>query len=422
MMVPCITVRSRRPSTIAATLLLLVLGACTERVLAPPSGASRVVIPPCTEDPPTCDPPDPGPSPAPGERYGINVGGLIAPEVTATTPYSDQTVRHILGLAKAAGVRYIREDLYWNTAQPNGPYFDPAWLAEADKYVQAATDSGLQIVFVLSNTPGWARGNDGDPTHFQDPRYQLNGTNDPRFPAYPQMWAWYREYVTGLVNRYGDRVKYWSIWNEPNATNPDNGFLLLPGPDTNGNRDYPTWQDAYSQLWIWAYDPINAHPGLVMVGPELGETQGTDEMREFIARNGSRVRPQDIISFHWYGWEYDGDNSTLGGRVRAYNAALAGMGRNNQIWVTEEGWNNSIGTEADDAFQAQSVTTAYRTFNATTASRWTAMFRYHLWAPGQDDWEQKWLVERVLTNERIRPAYYCLQALALGTMLPSGCQ
>jgi hypothetical protein len=422
MIVPRITVRSRRRLPIAATLLLLLAGACTERVLAPlsASGASRVVIPPCTDDPPTCDPPDPGPSPAPGERYGINVGGLIAPE----TPYSEETVRHVLGLAKAAGVRYVREDIYWNTAQPDGPYFNSAWVTEAEKYVRIATELDLQVVFVLSNTPGWARGNDNDSTHEKDSRYQLNGTNDPRFPAYPQMWQWYREYVAGLVTLYGDRVKYWSIWNEPNATDPVKGFLLLPGPDANGNRDYPTWQDAYSQMWIWAYDPINAHPGLVMVGPELANTpNSTDEMREFIARNGYRVRPQDIISFHWYGYETDGADNTLGGRARAFNSALAGMGRSNQIWVTEEGWNGEENKhEADDAFQAQSVTLAYRTFDAANVPRWTALFRYHLWAPTYDDWEQKWLVERVLQGERIRPAYYCLQALALGSLLPSGCQ
>ena len=323
-----------------------------------------------------------------------------------------------MGLVKQSGARYMRETFYWRLAQPNGAYFDPAWLQAADRLVAAAADSGVVLQITLATTPGWVRGNDCDPTHAQDPNYRVPGDNSCNsynsswYPPYPNMWIWYRNYIGDLVARYGDRVKYWGIWNEPNTSD----FLKLPP-----NGDYADWTQVYDWMWGYAADVIPNTPDVSMIGPEIGigADPNATALEAFMWRSGYRLRPQDIVGIHFYGLEYPTGPSSMETLVRSHDAVLSRWGVGNKIWMTEEGLGQP---ETDDAVQANSVAQALTAFNQTSVARWTAIFRFHLWSPAQTDFYDEWLVKNALTTPIVRPGYYCFQAFARGFERPYGCQ
>jgi len=319
-------------------------------------------------------------------RVGLVVAGLVDSNL------SDQQVQSALQQAKQSGAQFVREVFYWDKMQPTGPSFDPTYLAAAERFVREATNAGLTPYITLQNSPPWVR---------------AAGTN-ATYPPSPDMWIWWRNFVSDVVNHF-PQVTYWGVWNEPN----DAGFLAV-------SSSYKDWFDEYYLLFGYAADAIQAAPGRVIAGPELGggySSRGLSpetEFQNFANALNYRFRPQDVLTVHFYG-AFPYSAWDLERRMESYNNSAAGAGLSNQIWLTEAGWGV---WETDDIDQALVLTRMYQKVASTSASRWTKVFKFHAWAPV----ENRHLVTNASSGSpTYRPAYSCLQALANGWPLPAVC-
>ncbi len=98
-----------------------------------------------------------------------------------------------------AGFGWVRQRFDWRQIEPAPGEFD--WV-EADRLVDAMTRAGLAPVAVLDGTPDWAL-TPGD-------RSAQNGL------APPADFADFARFAAAFAARYGDRIRYYQIWDEPN--------------------------------------------------------------------------------------------------------------------------------------------------------------------------------------------------------------
>ena len=103
---------------------------------------------------------------------------------------------------KDAGVRWLRGFYEWQDLQPKQGYWN--WAA-ADHLVENARATGLHLTAGFSYLARWASADGGS----------------RRFPI-KDMQFW-RDYVSGLVQRYHNDIKYWEVWNEFNGSFSENG-------------------------------------------------------------------------------------------------------------------------------------------------------------------------------------------------------
>ncbi|MCX7839158.1 MAG: hypothetical protein N2559_06840, partial [Anaerolineae bacterium] len=121
--------------------------------------------------------------------FGVNV---------ALEQYSDDDLTRALTLIRASGLRYIRQFFYWNDLELRPNEF--VW-STADRIITRASEFDLHIVAVIVTTPTWAR-HPGEADLLYAP------------PANPDDYA---RFVAAFVQRYGDRVRYIQIWDNPNV-------------------------------------------------------------------------------------------------------------------------------------------------------------------------------------------------------------
>ncbi len=94
-----------------------------------------------------------------------------------------------LDRAGRAGLQWVRTDLAW----PHVETEQGRWNFDAtDRAIERLEDGGMRIVGVLGGTVDWAE------------------------PAPEDMDAWLK-YVRRVVRRYSGRIRYWQVWDEPNA-------------------------------------------------------------------------------------------------------------------------------------------------------------------------------------------------------------
>lgn len=98
---------------------------------------------------------------------------------------------------EAAGLSWLRQRFAWDAIEARRGQFD--W-ARADEIVADVARHGLRLIAVLDGSPAWARA-EGDATN----------------PLAPPIEAWdYGAFVAAFGRRYGDRVDYYQVWEEPN--------------------------------------------------------------------------------------------------------------------------------------------------------------------------------------------------------------
>src|SRR5262249_5541867 len=127
-----------------------------------------------------------------GQVYGGFSQGL------SWTYRSDADMNRELDEMRAVGVAWLRADVPWSTAQPNGRGTPFDW-AQSDRWVLAALSRGFKVLPILYFTPAWPR-----PPGTSD-KYPASDIND---------WA---AYISAAVEHYSAMgVGQFEIWNEPN--------------------------------------------------------------------------------------------------------------------------------------------------------------------------------------------------------------
>jgi hypothetical protein len=163
--------------------------------------------------------------------------------------------RPFVQMALDAGSRWDRFDFAWPRLEPEEDDWDPWVLDGYDTLVNDLHDDGMNMVGILLWTPDWAA-TDGltglSPAGF-DQRSPGWYAPDARAPLPPAAISaasspprglylpWndpdnhWGDYVYTVVSRYGDRVKHWEMWNEPewsyfwSGTSTDYAQLLKVG-------------------------------------------------------------------------------------------------------------------------------------------------------------------------------------------------
>ena len=158
-----------------------------------------------------------------------------------------QATNDALDLAAMAGIGWVRFDMVWSQVEPQDGAFD--WT-EVDRFISHATSIGLHVFVSISSTPEWAVGASCDDS---DPDWNNWCSNG--HPADPAYWS---DFVTEAVSRYGADVSHWGMWNEPNL-----------GETYRGTREQYT-----TEILIQGSDAVHAVcPSCMVMGPELANSR-----------------------------------------------------------------------------------------------------------------------------------------------------
>jgi polysaccharide biosynthesis protein PslG len=103
---------------------------------------------------------------------------------------------------KEAGVHWLRGFYEWQTMQPKQGYWN---FALQDRLVENTRANNIHLVGTFAYFAPWASANGGTR------RFPIRDIN------------FWREYVTGMVERYHADIKYWEVWNEFNGSFAENG-------------------------------------------------------------------------------------------------------------------------------------------------------------------------------------------------------
>jgi hypothetical protein len=127
---------------------------------------------------------------APADGYGFGQGA--APLV-----YSVEDTNRELDAVTKTNASWLRVLIDWSNIERSKGQFDWGYL---DNVVNAAGARNLKVLGVIAYTPAWARS--GGP--------MTSWTAPPTDPAD------FAGFAGTVVQRYGDRISNWEIWNEPN--------------------------------------------------------------------------------------------------------------------------------------------------------------------------------------------------------------
>jgi polysaccharide biosynthesis protein PslG len=218
------------------------------------------------------------------------------------------------------GFGIVRVDFTWNVMEPRpGEY---RWDI-SDGVVQDAEAHGVEVLGILGYCPKWAS---SGPDEFYPPRDVLE----------------WQGFVNAMVSRYRGRVRFWSLWNEPNSNTFFHGSVeqfvrqvLLPGAQAAKAAD----------------------PACRIVGPELAHLEGA-HWDTWLDRILAEAGPQiDVISHHCYKPKPAELFRMLEGPSRPWEPQpvqriIERRGQGGKpFWLTEFGWRStSVGQDRQTGY------------------------------------------------------------------------
>ena len=239
----------------------------------------------------------------------------------------DQRLR-VLDKLKRAGIKWVRIDFGWSSAQPRSRGSFARWyVRRADRVVAAARKRNIKVLLSVGRTPSWA-----------------NGGRGPNVP--PLNYGDFGNLAHWLARHFEGRIAAYGIYNEPN----------------HSMDDYWTGTAAdYARLLRASYGRFKAaDPGATIVA---GNVVYNDDawIREMYL--GGAKGYFDVIGTHPYPGVADEppdlpDNGTKWRftHVRAVHKVMCDFGDcGKPIWFTEFGW-SSHPNSGDEANWERGVT------------------------------------------------------------------
>ncbi|MCC6752108.1 MAG: hypothetical protein IT371_30940 [Deltaproteobacteria bacterium] len=239
---------------------------------------------------------------APGEGPD-ELRGKSSPSGTSPSVFGAQPAHlpNVIAQARAMNLSWMRYHLRWDLIEATpGTY---AWKAANDSDIAAMAEQNLPAVYIFG-TPVWARqpGREG----------KLCG------PIDASQEAAFRAFVRAAVNRYKPWVRYWELWNEPDAaydllgaTSPYGCWGELT-QENYGGEYYARFLKAFSEE-VKAADPTaKVLSGGILLGCDndpggacANGNAGTNPrfiqgVLEEEVRQGARFF--DILAFHSYAY------------------------------------------------------------------------------------------------------------------------
>jgi hypothetical protein len=242
------------------------------------------------------------------DHWGINDWSAINP---LTTP---QDGAGAYARFHEAGLGWTRYTFYWDQIQPDrlsqGSQHPFEWTY-VDAEVNGALENGIKVFAELMWAPQWAV--QGTPAYV--PFHCMDG--DPSSPTYAQYVktnsycdnrktdvAAFQEFVRQSVLRYGDRIRYWGFWNEPNYAIFWHGWNGYPGvTDAEAIPQNDRLDAVVDNILIPGAEAARAaNPNVIIVGPEPDNPDALEKLlqrdAQYFASTGKPLF--DVISFHQY--------------------------------------------------------------------------------------------------------------------------
>lgn len=313
-----------------------------------------------------------------------------------------------LDRARQANARVLRTFVDWSVTAPERPQrpsdpFDPSYrLDDVDDLVRQAQTRGMDVLITIWGTPAWANANTGRnrlPTRLSD------------------LTAFARALSTRYSGRFAaqPRVRYWSVWNEPNLEQ-----FLAPQFDARGRSVSPA---LYARLYKAAYAGIKAGNRQALVG--IGETSpwgrdrlstGTTQETHSPARFAELVAKADR-SLRFDAWAHHPYPTSLGlppeQKTRWPNVSLTALPRFEEqlnrwfgrkgtpIWITEYGYQ----TRRPAAFGVTAAQQATYGTRALQIAADTAAVEMFIWFVLRDAESTPWRSGLFDLAGRAKPAY-----------------
>jgi hypothetical protein len=105
-------------------------------------------------------------------------------------------------MLKQAGVQWLRGFYEWQTIQPRRGYWN---FTLPDRLIENARSNNISLTGVLGYLSPWTSADGGT----------------RKFPI--RDIEYWRDYVSGMVERYHSNIKYWEVWNEFDGSFAENG-------------------------------------------------------------------------------------------------------------------------------------------------------------------------------------------------------
>ena len=190
--------------------------------------------------------PTPTPTPSAQITAGLDEGWAVDDDGNVI-----QTPGQI-ALTDSAGARFVRLNFRLGNARS---WADPARLAAYDTVVNSYLAAGIQVLGLI-NQEATGDGAQADWTANNWEHMGGNGNNPFIQTTYVQ------GAVVPLLRHFGDRVKYWELWNEPNSYGSCEGN----GVCTGGSFIYPS---NFAALLADSYTAVKDASGLGLAGVTL---------------------------------------------------------------------------------------------------------------------------------------------------------
>ena len=280
------------------------------------------------------------------------------------------------------GVGWARTLALWSAIEPAKDTFN--W-ADLDAQIDAASGGGKrQILVMVRNNPAWAA----------DSRCKVTTGGERANLA---------DFMTALVNRYKDRVKYWQLYNEMNNTSEafdkqyDLGgcFGTASGttPTQEGRDNYARMLDTVGTAIHEADPDAQVVSGAVMSGNSIGPACPTclfdvDFARGMLSslKNRGALDQLDYVAVHFYSSQhdaYDAYGPDLLGRVNKLRQDMrdAGLGekRLKPIIVDEGSYTGSVGRSTSDPNDAFNRAQQYYVVKALTRAAAADVIYFWFW-------------------------------------------
>ena len=288
--------------------------------------ASAAEVPSAEERMPASGEPDPRIDPSPSLTIGVHM------DLTWDTD-PERRHRALRSAEHVLGSELSKHSLLWHLIEPTRGNRD--WSV-VDAVVDGSIAAGMDVLFDVRGSPAWA----SRASPKSDPDAYLFV---PSQPTDQRVWLdHWADFLEEAASRYGDRVRYWTLWGEPNQH-----FNFKPRPDL----------ELYKRMYVAGYAAIkDAAPNALVAPGSLtalsaqypGDIEGFTFLTELFASN----LPMDAIAISPYTahspdehvvWENNFDDiGRLPDLMRRYGVAVP-------VWVLEWGWSESEVGEAQQA-------------------------------------------------------------------------
>ena len=239
-------------------------------------------------------------------------------------------------LMEQAGIKWLRMPIRWCAIEhPKGNFH---WKHRYDKIIKEARTHNIEILGLLGDTPAWAAAAPPNVTVWWEKlRYPPRNISD---------WT---DFITKIVNRYKDKIKYWEIWNEQNSSFFFGGTV----------KDYVEMlKSAYLAAKKVDPDCQIVLGGLVSQMGEGIKQKGKWEitgvatfLRELHNLGGEKYF--DIMNIHLYGGS--ATNFILK-KLESLRKLMKAYSIDKKVWVTEIGWST---TDVNEKRQAENLVKSY---------------------------------------------------------------